>query len=295
MMRFIWFCAAGDSFFLGASLMILAVALSTTGTSPAMNGVVRVALIAGLALLLLAAMPLAPALYAVLTVGTVLLIAAVGSRRHPALRGIGQASVVVVSALLILLELSFEMNVRPLRGEPLYVIGDSVSAGIQGPSERTWPALLAESYGIEVVNLAESGATAASALKQAERIGAGSGLVLLEIGGNDLFAPTPPAQFRKDLVRLLERVVRPDRPVVMLELPILPWQMQYGRIQRQVASSCGVTLVPKRFFAGVLRQDGSTLDLAHLSALGHQRMADAVARLLGLGERRIRLDSLSYK
>jgi hypothetical protein len=49
MMRFVWFCAAGDSFFLGASLMILAVAFSTTSTGPAMNGVVRVALIAGLA------------------------------------------------------------------------------------------------------------------------------------------------------------------------------------------------------------------------------------------------------
>jgi lysophospholipase L1-like esterase len=295
MMRFIWFCAAGDSFFLGASLMILAVALSTTRTGPAMNGVVRATLIAGLAALLLAAMPLAPMLYGVLTIGAILLIGTVGSRRHPALRGIGQASVVVVSALLILLELSFEMNVRPPRGEPLYVIGDSVSAGIQGPNERTWPALLAENYGIEVVNLAESGATAASALKQGERIGPGPGLVLLEIGGNDLFTPTPPAQFRKDLARLLERVARPDRPVLMLELPILPWQIRYGRIQRQAAASCGVTLVPKRFFAGVLRQDGSTLDLAHLSALGHQRMADAVAGLLGLTERRVKSNRLFDK
>jgi acyl-CoA thioesterase-1 len=295
MMRFVWFCAAGDSFFLGASLMILAVALSTTSTGPAMNGVVRATLIAGLVLLVLAAMPLALMFYALLAPGVVLLIAAVGTRCHPALRRIGQASVLTLCALVLVLELSFEMNVRPPRGEPLYVIGDSVSAGIQGPKERTWPALLAEDYGIEMVNLAESGATTASALKQAERIGAGSGLVLLEIGGNDLFAPTPPAQFRKDLVRLLERVVRPGRPVVMLELPILPWQMRYGRIQRQVAASFGVTLVPKRFFADVLQQEGSTLDLAHLSALGHQRMADAVARLLGLGERRIKLDSLSYK
>jgi acyl-CoA thioesterase-1 len=290
MMQFIWFCASGDSFFLGASLMILAVALSTTSTGPALNGVVRATLIAGLALLLLAAVPLAPALYAMLTVGTILLIGAVGSRRHPTLRRTGQASVTAVCALMIILELLFEMNVRAPRREPLYIIGDSVSAGIQGPSERTWPALLAENHGIEVVNLAQSGATVASAWKQADRIGDGPGLVLLEIGGNDLFVPTPPAQFRKDLARLLEQVARPDRPVLMLELPILPWQMRYGRIQRQTAASFGVTLVPKRFFAGVLREDGSTLDLAHLSALGHQRMADAVARLLGLTEHSVKSD-----
>jgi hypothetical protein len=51
MMRFVWFCAAGDSFFLGASLMILAVALSTTRTGPVMNVAIRATLIAGLALL----------------------------------------------------------------------------------------------------------------------------------------------------------------------------------------------------------------------------------------------------
>jgi hypothetical protein len=85
MMRFIWFCAAGDSFFLGASLMILAAALSTTGTSPAMNGVVRATLIAGPVLLVLAAMPLALMFYALLAPGVVLLIAAVGTRCHPAL------------------------------------------------------------------------------------------------------------------------------------------------------------------------------------------------------------------
>ncbi len=290
MMRFIWFCASGDSFFLGASLMILAVALSTTKTGPVMNGVVRATLITGLALLLLAAMPLAPVLYVMLAGGTILLTGTVGALRHPGLRRIAQASVAVICAVMIVLELSFEMRVRPPRGEPLYVIGDSVSAGIGGLQERTWPTLLAENYGIEVVNLAQSGATAASACRQAERIGDGSGLVLLEIGGNDLFAPTPPAQFRKDLTGLLKQVVRWDRPAVMLELPVFPWQMRYGRIQRQAAASFGVTLVPKRFLAGVLQQNGSTLDLAHLSALGHQRMADAVAHLLGFSRPEQKLD-----
>jgi uncharacterized membrane protein YjjP (DUF1212 family) len=81
MMRFIWFCASRDSFFLGASLMILAVALSTTRTGPAMNVAVRATLLAGLALLLLATIPLALVFYVVLTAGVILLIATVGSRR----------------------------------------------------------------------------------------------------------------------------------------------------------------------------------------------------------------------
>jgi lysophospholipase L1-like esterase len=172
---------------------------------------------------------------------------------------------------------------RP-RGEKLYVIGDSVSAGIQGPNEATWPRLLAERCAIDVNNLAESGATVATAIRQARQIGDGPGLVLLEIGGNDLFAPTPTARFREDLDRLLRQVTGPNRTVVMLELPLLPWQMEYGRIQRQVARSHGVILVPKRFFVRVLRHKGATLDLAHLSSEGHRKMANEVAALLSLGK-----------
>jgi len=285
-MRFVWFCASGDSFFLGASLTILAVAVSTARTDVKARIAVRVLLIVGLVLALLAAIPLSPAYYGVLAVGVTILTVLAGSRRLAAACRAAQVGVVVLSVLMIVLELRFEMSAKPPRGEPLYVIGDSVSAGIQGPNERPWPRLLAENYGIEVINLAEPGATAASAYKQAERIGDGPGLVFLEIGGNDLFAPTPPAQFREDLTRLARHVTRPNRTVVMLELPILPWDVQYGRIQRQVARSLGVTLIPKRFFAGVLQQEGSTTDLAHLSALGHQRMAAAVARLLGLDHRK---------
>jgi lysophospholipase L1-like esterase len=106
--------------------------------------------------------------------------------------------------------------------------------------------------------------------------------VFLEIGGNDLFAPTPPAQFRGDLAELLNKVVRPNRTVIMLELPLFPWDARYGRIQRELARSFSVVLIPKRFFVGILRDKGSTLDLAHLSAQGHQKMADDVADLLGI-------------
>jgi lysophospholipase L1-like esterase len=122
----------------------------------------------------------------------------------------------------------------------------------------------------------------ASSDRQAQRISEDAHLVLLEIGGNDLFAPTPPEQFRKDLTHLLGQVVHPNRTVILLELPVLPWDVQYTRIQRQAAKSYGVTIVPKRFFASVIGRPGSTIDLAHLSALGHERMADQVAHLLGL-------------
>jgi acyl-CoA thioesterase-1 len=234
-------------------------------------------------MIVLAALPFPVAFYVTLTVCTALLVfshgAGIWARR---LRRIGQMGILAFCTYGIASEAAFLAGVSQPHGRPLYVIGDSVSAGIQGPGEATWPRLLAEQYAIEVVNLAESGATVATATRQARQIGDGPGLVLLEIGGNDLFAPTPPAQFRKDLNLLLEPLPRPDRMVVMLELPVLPWHVAYSRIQRQAAKSCGVTLVPKRFFARVLRHKGATLDLAHLSSEGHRKMANDVAALLRL-------------
>ncbi len=283
MMQFVWFCASGDSFFLGAGLLVLAAALPMMRGNRTAAIFCRVLLIVGLTLVLLAAIPLTLLFYlGLLIVSTLLFLWPRASGHHAVLRQAGQAGIFILCTAAVILELRFHAAVGQPQGSPLWVVGDSISAGIAGPNERTWPRLLAAQYSIEVISLAEAGATVAAAGRQVDRLGEDAPLVLLEIGGNDLFAPTPPEQFRKDLSHLIERVVRPNRTVVLLELPVLPWDVGYTRIQRQVAKSLGVTIVPKRFLAGVLRRQGSSTDLAHLSPLGHQLMADRVARLLGL-------------
>jgi lysophospholipase L1-like esterase len=67
----------------------------------------------------------------------------------------------------------------------------------------------------------------------------------------------------------------------MFELPLAPWHIGYGRIQRKLAAEFGVTLVPKSFLADIFRTKGATVDLAHLSPEGHKIMADKVWFLLG--------------
>ncbi len=150
-----------------------------------------------------------------------------------------------------------------------------------GGNEETWPEILQNKYGINIVDLSKAGATASSAFKQAEHVNDSNAIVLLEIGGNDLFAPTPQTQFEKDLKRLIQRVIGPDRTVVMLELPLLPWQIRYGKIQRQLSREFDVVLIPKRFFVSVLSAQDATSDLAHLTTKGHRIMAERIWSLLG--------------
>ncbi len=108
--------------------------------------------------------------------------------------------------------------------ETLVVIADSVSSGLNGAGEETWPKQFRERYFGRVLDKSAPGATARSALKQASaanrELDSRPALVLIEIGGNDFFELLPPAQFAADLERLLTELERPSRQIVMLELPL---------------------------------------------------------------------------
>jgi acyl-CoA thioesterase-1 len=164
----------------------------------------------------------------------------------------------------------------PRLGQPdLFVIGDSVSAGI-GDRKVTWPQLLAQQHSLLVHDLSQMGANVASAMKQARLLKDKDGLVLLEIGGNDLLGTTTAAKFQEGLDRLLAAICRPGRTVVMFELPLVPFANEFGKHQRNLAKQYGVLLVPKRIFLRALTTPGATQDGVHLTPAGHQLMADTV-------------------
>ena len=161
------------------------------------------------------------------------------------------------------------------------VIGDSISAGVGGREGAPWPELLATEHGVPVRNLSRAGSTVAMALSRVAGVDGERPLVILEIGGNDMIQGTPPAEFERDLARLVEAVQAKAAAVIMLELPLMPGGSSYGRAQRRVAGRCGVPLVPKRLFARVLTDPGNTLDDVHLSAQGHRRMAEMIWSAIG--------------
>ena len=283
-MKLIWFCAAGYSFFFGVSFLIFAIILSTSRRKVLRDIIVYILVIVGIFSIFLSATPLALWFYIIWTIAIV-------SWLFPLIRGRCRISklstfLTIFAAFLsiaaVVAELRFQLKPPLPEGkfEKLYVIGDSVSAGIGGLNEQTWPKIFHKKYGINVIDLFESGATIASAMRQANQVDSENVIIFLEIGGNDLFGPTPYTIFEKDLKMLLETICSSKRTVVMLELPLQPWQIQYGMIQRRVARQFGIVLIPKRFFVSVLSPKGTTVDLAHLSPAGHKLMAEKVWCLL---------------
>ena len=162
----------------------------------------------------------------------------------------------------------------------IYVLGDSISAGLSD-DETTWPTILAEKHPQwQVVNLARAGARISDAIHQADGLAADSCVVVLEIGGNDILNLGGMNQFEADLEQLLKKICRPDRCVVMLELPSAPLLNGYVRAQRELALRYHVKLVPRRHFCRILALAGSTTDGLHLSLIGHQALAELIKKII---------------
>lgn len=233
----------------------------------------------GVALALASAMPLHPALYAILVAGGGAW--QLGRERGARAEALGVAFLVVAAGVVCCAAVA--SRVRPPAslpaGRPVYVLGDSVSAGLGPSSEGTWPQLLSMERGLRVSNLARAGATLAGGVLQARGIPPGPATVLVELGGNDVLVGSPPARFAADLRALLVAVGGQEHQVLMFELPLLPFQAEYGRIQRREARAHGVALLPRPLLAGAVALPGHTTDGLHLSPRGHSWLARRVGDL----------------
>jgi len=281
-----WFFSTGTGFLLGAGLIIIAVLVSFPGRGLLKKTAVYLIFFAGIALILASGTPISAWLFwSWLIVLLVWLGLLTFSKESSSKFNIivGLLAIIFSGTALIGEWYYYKMPQLPKGGyHKLYIIGDSITTGIGGPSEKTYPKIIHEKHGVEVVSLAIAGATAAdAALRQAPRIKDGKAVVLLEIGGNDLLRSTKAYQFEMDLEMLLEKVARGEKLVIMLELPVLPWQSKYTKIQRKLAKKYGVVLIPKRFFVSILSPKEATTDGIHLSQTGHEFMADGLWELIG--------------
>ena len=282
----IYLFGSGAVFFLGIGMILLALVTQTFCRRRGMQIIGSLLAFIGLLLAALSATPLPYWVYFVAGVVTVVWL--IAERRTQGWLFVRRkwlrSSIVVVWTTALAMELPYHVPpTLDITGTPrnprFYVIGDSVSAGMGGEKE-TWPRLLASTRPVQVVDLSRMGATASSALRQAEGLRRDGGLVLVEIGGNDVLGSTSAAKFEDDLGRLLARVRAPGRTVLMFELPLPPFGNEFGLAQRRLASQYGVILIPNRIFAAVLTGDGATLDSVHLAREGHERMAEVVWELI---------------
>ncbi len=274
--------ANGNLFFAGLVMIVGALFFRLRFGGRISGFVLRTSLITGIIFVVFSAAPLFLWLYGLwfgISVFAALVVFGKTSSFQKKL--LASSAALLCSAAMCLLELPFHLSpsIRVLSNQTVFVIGDSISAGISR-KERPWPDALSSISHLRVVNLAKPAASVETAIDQCAGITETNSLVLLEIGGNNLLGQDDSKVFLTQLDRLLGRLKNGNHRVVMFELPLLPFQNRFGEAQRVLARKHGAFLIPKRFLTDVFALKDGTLDGLHLSQKGHDAMADSVYGLL---------------
>ncbi len=153
-----------------------------------------VLVIVGLVVLLLSAAPLPLWFYGITVVLVIAWLILFRFRGTTSLAKKRWAGAIVAGVLLVgeafELRYQFAPQVAPVTARRIYLFGDSLAAGINDHRENNWPQIVARSHNVEVVNYARPGAKTATALWLAQDASLMGGIVLIEIGGNDVLGST---------------------------------------------------------------------------------------------------------
>ena len=282
----IYWLVSGRSFFVGAGILLAAVVLPSGQEAKQCRRISCALIGVGVVLVACSGTPLPLWVYGIWSAVTAIWLTMRGqessgrwyAKAEAALRvGAGLATIAAFG-----LELPWHLSPSLVvdKSQPVYVIGDSLSAGLGEGQDKVWPQILAQEHDIKVVNLSRPGATAKSAVSMTDKVKDKNALVILEIGGNDLFGSKTAKKFGSELEELIQQVRGPQRTMVMFELPLFPLWNNYGRVQRQLSQKYDIKLIPKGILAGVLTSPGDTIDGIHLTEKGHRRMAEEVGKVL---------------
>jgi acyl-CoA thioesterase-1 len=274
--------ANGNSFFAGLVMIASALFLRLRFEGRLLGLALRISYIAGIVFVVFSATPLSIWLYC-LWFGLCVAAARVvfSDKLSFQKKMLAAFAVLICSLAMFLIELPYHLSptIKVSPNHTIYVIGDSISAGIS-TKEQAWPDVLTDISHFKVINLAKPAATVQTAMDQIEGVVGTNSLVLVEIGGNDLLGNTDSKTFYVQLDQLLGKLTAGKNQVAMFELPLLPFCNGYGQAQRNLTKKYKVKLIPKHYMTDVFGLKGGTLDGLHLSQKGNDAMANSIYSLL---------------
>lgn len=173
----------------------------------------------------------------------------------------------------------------------IVVLGDSLTAGFGLPESAAFPSVLQrrlkeKGFDVEIGNAGVSGDTATGGLSRLDwSTPAGTDLVIVELGANDMLRNTPPATPRAALESILSRLRDRRIPAVLAGMKSLAnwgedYRRQFERIYPDLAAQFSVPLYPF-FLDGVSGNAQMTLgDGLHPNQQGVERIVDGFASFL---------------
>jgi len=141
-----------------------------------------------------------------------------------------------------------------LASEKIYLLGDSLTAGLVAKHIRLYPDVVNAESDLEITNLAVAGSRMAQGVEMFGNIPDETSTIMIELGGNDYRRAGENRQnnYRYALDDLLKSACNGQRQVIMFEIPFPSLEYRFNFYQRSLANKYGVTLISRRFISDIL-------------------------------------------
>ena len=160
-------------------------------------------------------------------------------------------------------------------------LGDSLTYGYGATPQTSYPAILGELTGWQVINAGVNGNTSADVLaRSAAIIAQNPDLVLLGVGGNDVLSRTEPLTTKANISATIATIKAANIPVVLIAEPHFSSSALFGRasdnpIYKEIATSEEIPLYSKGW-SEVLSDDSLKSDQIHANAAGYRHFAQGL-------------------
>lgn len=163
----------------------------------------------------------------------------------------------------------------------ILAFGDSLTVGVGTDIESSYPSVLAELSGLEVVNSGISGETSSEGLKrlprELDRIK--PDLLILIEGGNDILRNINSSVIKENLKQMIELSKKRGIPVVLIGIPEKSLFSNSAPFYAELADEHDLVF-ESRLIGDLQRSPSLKSDRVHFNKLGYRKMGESIYGLL---------------
>jgi acyl-CoA thioesterase I len=170
---------------------------------------------------------------------------------------------------------------KPISGEYIVALGDSLTEGVGATPGNTYPDELSRLIGEEVLNAGQSGDTTEDALERLDRtvFFKNPRIVIVLLGGNDIIQGTPAEVTFQNLGLIIDRVRSRGIQVVLVGIPGGPFFDLYKRRFDALAKEKAVPYV-QNVLRGIFGTPSLMADSIHPNDAGYALIAERIRLVL---------------
>ena len=183
---------------------------------------------------------------------------------------------------LLFVACSDRPELPPLASDDVILaFGDSLTNGMGASAEESYPAVLAELSGRQVINEGIPGEVSAEGLRRLPGVlqEYQPQLLILCHGGNDLLQQLDPARMEANVRGMIRLALDQNIPVVLLGVPKPGLFLASAEVYKNIAASTGVIFI-EDLVPDILSDKALKSDTVHPNKAGYRMMAETIYKML---------------